>query len=223
MAGELAPQAELLLRQLTAAGNTIYTVSQSPLGVAMASNAAAVAPDAVRQLGLIPGGAAGLRALADCLPALTGCSTLYGRTLTEDSGPVALLVVLGSERETLQAWIEQVGVRQPDLPLVAAVTSSAGPLMAPYLESGQLDGLLDGLSTATTYARVNDVAGDRLSLIFEGQQLAVWLVALLLIIGNIAVLVIRPPGPQAPKSRRRAAAQEPSPPADNLREEIDHE
>ena len=208
MAGELAPQAELLLQQLADAGNTVYTVSQAPLGVAMAREAADVAPDAVRHLGLVPGGAAGLRALADCLPELTDCTTLYGRTLTADAGPIALLVVVGSERETLLGWIEQVGARQPDLPLVAAVTSSAGPLMQPYLESGQLDGLLDGLGTANTYARVQDLEGTRLPTIFEGQQLAVWLAALLLLLGNLGALIVRPPQPPQTHHHQNGTAAE---------------
>ena len=48
--------------------------------------------------------------------------------------------------EGAQFWVEQFSARQPDLPLYLLVTAQAGPMLAPYWTSGQVRGMISGIS-----------------------------------------------------------------------------
>ncbi|MEJ2749817.1 MAG: hypothetical protein P8183_18195, partial [Anaerolineae bacterium] len=148
LSAELDPQVETLLTQLEANNNSIVTVSQSAAGTAVIQRVAGEYPT----LGLLPGQAVGLRQLSSCLT--TGCTTLASKALTgsvqQSLADVALIIVLTGERDSLVDWLEQVALTS-DIPMVAGVTQSMGPVAAPYLDSGQLQGMIAGLPDTAVY------------------------------------------------------------------------
>ncbi|MBK8047069.1 MAG: zinc ribbon domain-containing protein [Anaerolineales bacterium] len=67
--------------------------------------------------------------------------------------PAALAVVFGAQAEDVQAWLELVAPRNRT-PVVAVTAAGADPVLRPYLDSGQLKGLVSGFDGAASYSRL---------------------------------------------------------------------
>jgi hypothetical protein len=155
MAGELDPVADALLSDLAANDVAVLTISQVAAGVPMAERAS----EAVEGLdstpfGYLPGEASGLRALGLCLD--RGCDTLAGLQLNQSwqaaLDDVGLIVILAADRDSLAGWLEQVGT-QTDIEIIGGVTQAMGPIAGPYVVSGQLAGLVEGLPVSVAYGQ----------------------------------------------------------------------
>lgn len=208
MAGELDLLAIPLIAQLTAQRNQAIIVTLLPNGLASARRlfAQVIAPEGeVRPLQLaaadaqivesvfLPGGAAiplVAQDLATGLNVAPGVSAA-GVVAAVAAGP-ALAIILAGQTEDVQQWLEQA---QPvnRLPVVAFTSAAADPLLRPYLESGQLAGLVSGFDGAWAYHQLSGLAlapanesrlGRQLSRQTWGQ--AAFLLALIL--GNLAAL-----------------------------------
>ena len=72
------------------------------------------------------------------------------------------LVVLTDQAESGRVWIEQLeSQKQFDLsltnkPLLMVASAQAGPLLQPYVSSGQITGMISGLATGARYETVNN-------------------------------------------------------------------
>jgi hypothetical protein len=110
-------------------------------------------------LGYLPGGAAGvlgfLQAPGDTVPA-------SGAQLFSEYSAV---LVLTDQAESGRIWVEQLqSLRQTDplfpalanQPLLVAASAQAGPLLQPYYSSGQITGMISGLSDAARYEFINN-------------------------------------------------------------------
>lgn len=62
----------------------------------------------------------------------------------------ALSLVLAANAEDAQEWLEQVQPLTSE-PLIAVVSAGADPILRPYLDSGQLSGLVSGFDGASVY------------------------------------------------------------------------
>ncbi|MEZ4860051.1 MAG: hypothetical protein R3C14_02030 [Caldilineaceae bacterium] len=152
--------------------------------------------------GYLPGGAAVLAWLAQ-----SPAAALYGHTqpfpmawspTQQPQSTPALTVVVAATAEAVQQWLEQV---QPLLyrPVVAFTTASADPLLRPYLDSGQLSGLVSGFDGAAFYTQLQNrplpYAEEQLGreqLIFQNWgHLALLGV---IVLGNLAVILRRRSG-----------------------------
>jgi hypothetical protein len=185
LAGELDPQAALLLRQMATNGSQALFLSQSAAGLAKGVELTAAVPDLdSRNLGFLPGEALGLRYLATCFQEDRLCETLNGRELETNFSQIALIVLVTGERDNLVNWVEQVG-RQTDTPLVALMTQSLGPVAAPYQATGQLTAWLDGPAAAAAYEQIRREGDGRLEANWQATVLARWVAILLLLGGNI--------------------------------------
>jgi hypothetical protein len=94
---------------------------------------------------------------------------------------VALLVSLSAGYPGTKEWVLQVATRF-NVPTVAGVTAGLAPDVYPYLESGQLRGLLAGMTGAAEYERLR---GERAAASrgMDAQSLAHGFVALCLVLG----------------------------------------
>ncbi|MCB8962417.1 MAG: hypothetical protein H6651_19050 [Ardenticatenales bacterium] len=175
MQGELDALARPLLAQLAAQGNQFVLMSQYPAGMALARQLTAELDTA--ELGYLPGEAVALRQLSSCLND-AACEGLEAA-----AGDIGLILLLTSERTSLQNWMEQVTALNDTIPLVAALPELLSPLAAPYLQTGQIDGALSGAQSgaaATDDAALVDLA--------RSQTVAIWLVIILLLLGNVIAL-----------------------------------
>ncbi|MBP6471731.1 MAG: zinc ribbon domain-containing protein [Chloroflexi bacterium] len=197
MSGELDVAARLLLSQLQDNGSQIITVSQSAGGTAVAETLTQSLENPPIHIGMLVGEAIGLRQLGNCLGSQrTTCVTLQGRSLNANTQAalqdLGLIIVLTGERDSLVNWLEQIDPNT-DIPIIAGVTQSLGPVAAPYYASGQLQGMLDGLpdtiALANRYGSSADLTQAEAQL--SAQSLIQLAAALLLIIGALALAANR--------------------------------
>ena len=145
----------------------------------------------------LPGGVAALPLVAQApVMAFSGDGdTISAEQRAALAQTPALTVVFATRAEDVQSWLEQVAPLN-GTPVVAVTSAGADPLLRPYLDSGQLSGLVSGFDGAYSYARLT---GDSRSLDVE-EQLRVRLAAqnwgqlallLILVMGNLAGLLGR--------------------------------
>jgi hypothetical protein len=149
---------------------------------------------AVLDLGYVAGAEAGLvRAVTDVLP--VDASGPQADAIEDAGGGLAAfsmaLVVSGADLGA-RSWVEQVGTRLPDLPMVAIAPTFMLPELQPYLRTGQLSALLASVRDGAAYAEATgatnpaDVAaGDR-----PPSALAM-LIGMLIAAGTLGRLVAR--------------------------------
>ncbi|MDE0180180.1 MAG: zinc ribbon domain-containing protein [Caldilineaceae bacterium] len=168
-AGEMDRAAQPVIEHLLLRRAKLIVVSQLPAGLASARRLIAKAEDAVRQpgrpqvetsvvieAGFLPGGAASLPLLgvapARALPLDPGRVDLKDRfTLAGlEATDTVLHLVVAAHNEDVRHWLEQV---QPlNQVSVIAVTSAAADIpLRPYLQSGQLAGLVSGWDGGSAY------------------------------------------------------------------------
>ncbi len=102
----------------------------------------------------------------------------------------ALLVNVSAGFPGTKEWVQQV-VSRYHLPMVAGVTAVSAPEYYPYLQTGQLQGLLGGMAGAAEY----EALIQRPALAMRGmdaQSLAHVFIALMILLGNLAFLGKQP-------------------------------
>ncbi len=188
-AEEMSQIAMPVLQQLTAQQAEITIVTTLPegaaLGAALAAEAELLAVEAAAQPGpaqldggYLAGNAGGISAF-----------------LTQPDAQAARhILVLSSRPERLRWWIEQVELAYKGAPtpvsLSVGVSASAGPIVAPYLRTLQIQGWLVGLPDALAYRELRGVEGiDSAARTLDVLMLAHWAAGGLLVIGLLVSLV----------------------------------
>ena len=93
-----------------------------------------------------------------------------------------LLVSISAGYPGTKEWVQQVQSRF-HLPMVAGVTAVSAPEYYPYLQSGQLLGLLGGMAGAAEYEKARNEKGDATSGM-DAQSMAHLFVAFCILLGN---------------------------------------
>ncbi len=114
-------------------------------------------------LGFLPGGAAGVLAFAEN-PAATTPLTLEGQNAWETPvlqgvqqlSDFAVVILLTDDAETARLWIEQTEGKLGQANLLVVSSAQAGPMLQPYVQSGQVDGLVTGLGGSAPIEKIND-------------------------------------------------------------------
>jgi hypothetical protein len=97
-----------------------------------------------------------------------------------------LLVNISAGYPGTKEWVQQV-VSRYHLPMVAGVTAVSAPEYYPYLQAGQLKGLLGGMAGGAEY----EVLIQKPALATRGmdaQSLAHLFIAFMILLGNLAFL-----------------------------------
>ncbi|HWQ45468.1 MAG TPA: hypothetical protein VN376_01305, partial [Longilinea sp.] len=170
LSGEVSLSAEQVVRHLMARNARLAIISTIPTGPALAqdliSRAASIqtAYDLTNQvvnLGYLAGGTTGLQEFVqnpqtaagytlDLLPAWSQ-PALAGITSLNQ---FASVIVLTDNQEISRSWIEQVQPSLGGTPLFMVASAQAAPLIQPYVESGQVQGLLAGLMGSAVYEQI---------------------------------------------------------------------
>jgi hypothetical protein len=174
---EMGPLAQIIVKDLLDHQAKVVGVSLRPQGAGMAQamfeQFADEYPYGQRtvNLGYLPGQTTGVRSLAFLSSApwfQGGAETLQGSSAWQNVGglgDVALVVVLADSPLPVRWWVEQLGPgTRSNRPMVAAVSKAADPSVRPYYnqsdpKSGQLLGLLSGISDAAAYEHWLDQPG----------------------------------------------------------------
>ncbi len=168
LAGEMEAAAAPLMHHLLYRGARLTFVSTTPLGPALAEHFMGRLAEAhtltgrYLDLGYLAGGPAGVFDFVIAplsfvpppgeagAPDLRQSVPLQGIQRLSD---YALIVVLTDDADTGRVWIEQttaLGVLE-ETPLVMVVSAQAEPMMRPYYDSHQMDGMVSGLAGARFY------------------------------------------------------------------------
>ncbi|MFW6368953.1 MAG: hypothetical protein ACOC0J_00020 [Myxococcota bacterium] len=209
---ELYPAAKAFMRQAVQEGHTIITMALWPLGVSLAEEATreviidewnAENPDDAYEYGrdyvhlpYMPGGVVVVNQLAssfeevypndlrgtplDDIPALRGVTNL---------GNVDFAFALSSGDPGLREWI-MVASDRVGIPVGGAATAVSAPEFYPYLQSGQLTGLLGGLKGAAEYETLLGVPDSAVAGM-DAQSLAHLAIIIFIIVGNVMFFTSR--------------------------------
>ena len=110
----------------------------------------------------------------------------------ENFGQIALLVSVSAGYPGTKEWVQQV-VSRYHVPMVAGVTAVSAPEYYPYLQAGQLQGLLGGMAGAAEYETLVKAPG-LATRGMDAQSLAHIFIALMILLGNLAALPTRSGG-----------------------------
>jgi hypothetical protein len=111
-----------------------------------------------------------------------------------DYGSFPLLISISAGYPGTKEWVQQVQARF-HLKMVAGVTAVSAPEYYPYLQSGQLHGLLGGMAGAAEYEKARHETGTA-TRGMTAQSMAHVFVAIMILLGNVV---------QWTKGRRRSA------------------
>ena len=94
------------------------------------------------------------------------------------------ILILSDSYDGARAWIEQLSTLKPEASVNLLVTAQAGPLLVPYWESGQVTGMVSGVSEA---AGVEAVLSEEptLARYWRAYQVGILMMIVLLVIGMI--------------------------------------
>jgi hypothetical protein len=161
LSGELDAAAAPVLDHLAIHGARLALVSTSPTGSALAerqmqslqtSHTYQPGQNYVH-LGYLPGGPAGILAFAQH-PASTGGASAWdspalsaSRNLTD----FAAIFIITDSVETGQQWIEQTTDTRGTAQLFLIISAQAEPMLHPYYQSGQVNGMVTGLAGGASY------------------------------------------------------------------------
>jgi hypothetical protein len=170
-AGELSISASGVVTQLLQQQSRVTLVSTSPTGPALGEDLLTSVqqrtglPYDMNQmmvnLGYLPGGSASLQGFA-LDPARLTRYDLRSQLVWESPGHFALtginqlsdyflVIVLTDNPDTARAWIEQVEPMLDTTPFLMVTSAQTAPLVAPYSDSGQVDGIVSGLTGGASY------------------------------------------------------------------------
>ena len=205
LSGELEAVAAPLVDRLLSKGVPLALISTSPTGPALAEHFMQTASlvnvhqsingQQYVNLGYLAGGPAGILYFAgfptdamqlsmDGKPAW-GSGPLQGLQNLSD---FAAVIILTDNADTGRNWIEQAGPRLGNTPMLMMISAQAEPMIRPYFDSGQLKGLVSGLSDAKIYEQKFDRPGQA-NHYWNSFQFGMLAVEMIILIGVIWGLI----------------------------------
>lgn len=203
-AGEMEPIAGPVIDHLIAKNARLAFVSTSPTGVLlnqriMKGRGYVKGQDYI-DLGYLPGDAAGIQVFADdpsvlgtdyqagdLWNAIPGFEDIKNRT---NGANFTAAIVLTDNPDTGRMWIEQAGPKLNGAPMMMVVSAQAAPMLRPYYVSGQIKGLVSGLSGGAAYQAMSNLDG-KTSAYWDAYGIGMMAAELLLVLGGIWALVQR--------------------------------
>jgi hypothetical protein len=165
LSGELQASAAPVVDRMLFLGARLTLISTTPTGPALAEQFLKFTQVYHLQtgmqyanLGYLPGGPAGVYYFANS-PQVAAPLTVDGSLAWETSAlqgvgrlsDFEMLVILTDNADTGRAWIEQTQSFIGDTPILMVISAQAEPMIRPYYDSGQIQGLVTGLVGGKTY------------------------------------------------------------------------
>lgn len=208
LSGEMRIASQAVLEQLMVKQTRLAVLSTRPNGSVLAQNLLVNAqinhPDyaldgKVVNLGYLAGGALGLQNFAR-IPSFSFQNT------TALSSPILGggmdwnhfngMIILTDSIENARLWVEQVTPSIPFLPAYMVSSAQAAPVLSPYIDSGQIKGLIAGLEGGTLLSQQLNQASSIQSLWDPYQIGILFLIVFIILGGIIQAIASRPEKPQ---------------------------
>ncbi len=174
LSAEVETAAAPVIDHLMVHGARIVLLSTSPLGSHLAERVLSTLRDEhgyrrgeeYVNLGYLAGETSGILGFAadpvEVLPATTEGTPAWDtpplRTVRALSD-FDLIILLTDDAGTARAWIEQTASYRGETPLVTVISAQAEPMVRPYYEAGQVQGMVTGLYGGAYYERLNGLPG----------------------------------------------------------------
>jgi hypothetical protein len=203
--GEMEAAGSAVLDHVMEKGARIALISTNPVGQALSERLdenvysrpeVYMAPyksgERLVNLGYLPGGTAGLAGFAANPQSATyfdifgqpawSQPALQGITTISDFSEI---LVFTENIDTARAWFEQVGTQIPSsLSMVLVTSAQAAPILRAYLDSGQAQGMVAGLTGGTAYGYLRGRLTTSRSF-WDAYQAGIWAAVLLILIGSL--------------------------------------
>ncbi len=175
-------------------------LSTSPTGAALAERfmSTTLAARAYQRgvqyvdLGYLPGGLAGVYDFAQnptaVMPLGAGSESVWQSTALKGVAHLtdfAAVIVLTDNVDSGRLWIEQTASARGSVPMVMVSSAQAGPILLPYVESGQLSGLVSGLNGAAGAERANGGLPGYVRTYWDAYSIGLLLAAVAILIGGL--------------------------------------
>jgi hypothetical protein len=211
--GEMNVVASGVFARLVSRGIHIAVISTTPTGPALAEGlidqTLSKLPDYAAQysqsdwyinLGYLPGETASLKEFAQNprQAVIYGMKAGLSNALVWDSAGLANIqqvsdfssvILLTDSLENGRAWIEQVQPSMNNVPLLAASSAQAAPLLQPYVQSDQIQAILAGMPEGLAYGQQVLSAGNT-DLTYRSYQNVVLLSILILLVGGLIAGIV---------------------------------
>lgn len=172
--GELEAVAAPLVSNLLLTGARLATLSTSPTGPALAeyfmkttqAQVISLNSQQVTELGYLAGGASGILSFAthpsQTMPYALDGSQPWQSGMLQDVNALsdfAALIILTDNSDTARMWVEQAGPLLGGKPMLMAISAQAEPMLRPYYDSHQVQGLVAGLAGGKAYEQALALPG----------------------------------------------------------------
>jgi hypothetical protein len=203
--GEMTTASAPVLGQLMAKGATLTAVSSLPTGSVQANLLLAtylssynyLGSDSFINLGYIPGGAAGIYNFAtnpagtisvdvEGNPVWAGSSSFLADTSQLSDFDAMVILVDGSE--TAQIWIEQSRLPLGATPLLMVISAQSEPMILPYYDSKQVQGMVTGLFGGAYYEQIT-ASPATARLFWDAFAVAFFVAEIIIVVGGIWALI----------------------------------
>jgi hypothetical protein len=95
------------------------------------------------------------------------------------------VLLLTDNTESARDWIEQIQTTSSEVPFLLVTSSQAAPALQPYVQSGQVAGMIAGWNGSTAYQTLAGNSPGTLDGTLDAYQMGVLLSAALILIGAI--------------------------------------
>lgn len=203
--GEMTTASAPVIGQLMAKGATLTAVSSLPTGSVQANLLLAtylssynyLGSDSFINLGYIPGGAAGIYNFAtnpagtisvdvEGNPVWSGSSSFLADTSQLSDFDAMIILVDGSE--TAQVWIEQSRLPLGATPLLMVISAQSEPMILPYYDSKQVQGMVTGLFGGAYYEQITGSPATA-RLFWDAFAVAFFVAEIIIVVGGIWALI----------------------------------
>ncbi len=203
--GEMTTASAPVIDQLMAKGATIAVVSSLPTGSVQANLLLAtylasynyLNSSSYINLGYIPGGAAGIYNFATN-PTETIPVDVEGNQVWSDRNSFLAdtrllsdfdaMVILVDSSETARVWIEQSRLPLEATPLLMVISAQAEPMVLPYYDSKQVQGIVTGLFGGAYYEQITQKPATA-RVFWDAFAVAFFVAEVIIVVGGVWALI----------------------------------
>ena len=142
-------------------------------------------------LGYLPGGTIGILSFAEnpraAMPLKINKTSVWDTPVAQGVNrfsDYAAVILLTDQAETARAWVEQTTSQRGDTPLLVVSSAQAAPMIQPYLLSGQVNGLVNGMHGGAAFESSSGLDSPVRGY-WDAYNFATLLAALLIVLGGL--------------------------------------
>jgi hypothetical protein len=186
---------------LLASGARLTFLSDNPAGAVLAETLVANASadvgayqpvDQFLNLGYLPGGVAAFASFAEnpqkAVPVDFHSETAWSKAPLQGISALSdfnAVLILTDNGENVRAWIEQTSGSLGDTSLLVISSAQSAPIVQPYVQSGQVSGLVAGISGAAAYDGLTQRTDGTVRTYWDAYQATTLLIIAIILLGMV--------------------------------------